>query len=374
MRYIQLCGLLFCLSCQTPSIQNPITTALQSNDPNIQTVMTNLETYELQIMLSKIQRTDTAISFEDYEFQVNDSLYFYPASTVKLPVAILSLEKLHQQDTLDMDLPFYVEGDTITSTIKKDILDIFAVSSNTTYNRLFEYLGKDYINQELVQKSITPIRISHRLSTDNAYDLETKPLIFSKNDSTLMTTSPIYNSDIVSLSLKSIKKGKGFYKNGILVNEPMDFSLKNYMPIRTQNAILKRLFFPEAFPVEARFKLSDKHYKFIKNAMAITPKEIGYDPKTYYDSYVKFFMFGDSKKAIPSHIKIYNKVGYAYGYLTDNAYIVDTKNHIEYILTATIHVNNNGIFNDDTYEYEAVGIPFLAALGREIHHQISSSQ
>jgi hypothetical protein len=67
-------------------------------------------------------------------------------------------------------------------------------------------------------------------------------------------------------------------------------------------------------------------------------------------------------------------VGYAYGYLTDNAYIIDTKNNIEYILTATIHVNANEIYNDDAYEYETLGIPFLAALGREIHHQIMSNK
>jgi hypothetical protein len=29
-------------------------------------------------------------------------------------------------------------------------------------------------------------------------------------------------------------------------------------------------------------------------------------------------------------------------------------------------VNSNQIFNDDTYEFEQVGIPFLAALGQEI--------
>ncbi|NNF19140.1 MAG: hypothetical protein HKN61_05140, partial [Flavobacteriaceae bacterium] len=40
---------------------------------------------------------------------------------------------------------------------------------------------------------------------------------------------------------------------------------------------------------------------------------------------------------------------------------------IEFLLTATILVNENGIFNDDQYEYEEIGIPFLAALGRGIY-------
>jgi len=66
-------------------------------------------------------------------------------------------------------------------------------------------------------------------------------------------------------------------------------------------------------------------------------------------------------------MKIYNKVGYAYGTLTETAYIVDEENGIDFLLSATLLVNNNGIFNDDTYEYDEIGIPFLAQLGRELY-------
>ena len=40
---------------------------------------------------------------------------------------------------------------------------------------------------------------------------------------------------------------------------------------------------------------------------------------------------------------------------------------IEFFLTATILTNKNEIFNDDQYEYDQLGIPFLAALGREMY-------
>ena len=97
------------------------------------------------------------------------------------------------------------------------------------------------------------------------------------------------------------------------------------------------------------------------------PRALGYNESEYQDSYVKFFLFGDSKKRIPEQIKIYNKVGYAYGHLTDTAYIKDEKTGLEFILTATILVNADQIFNDDKYEYEEIGIPFLAELGRTIY-------
>jgi len=100
--------------------------------------------------------------------------------------------------------------------------------------------------------------------------------------------------------------------------------------------------------------------------MKILPREAGYDPEEYYDSYVKFFLYGDTEGPMSKDIVIYNKVGYAYGYLTDCAYIIDKKKKKEYIITATIHVNKNGIFNDDHYEYDTIGLPFLAELGRQL--------
>jgi hypothetical protein len=97
------------------------------------------------------------------------------------------------------------------------------------------------------------------------------------------------------------------------------------------------------------------------------PKTAGYNSTEYYDSYGKFLMFGDSKDPIPPTIKIYNKIGQAYGTLTDCAYVVDAENKIEFMVSATILVNKNQIFNDDTYEYEEIGLPFLAELGRQLY-------
>ena len=66
-------------------------------------------------------------------------------------------------------------------------------------------------------------------------------------------------------------------------------------------------------------------------------------------------MFGDSQAPMPEGVKIFNKVGPAYGYLTDNAYIVDFEREVEFLLTASVRVNEHGIFNDEEYEYDEVG-------------------
>jgi hypothetical protein len=70
---------------------------------------------------------------------------------------------------------------------------------------------------------------------------------------------------------------------------------------------------------------------------------------------------------MPDHVRVFNKVGWAYGCLTDVSYVVDFRNNIEFMLTATIYVNADGILNDDKYEYETVGWPFMNKLGQTIY-------
>ena len=70
---------------------------------------------------------------------------------------------------------------------------------------------------------------------------------------------------------------------------------------------------------------------------------------------------------MPKNIRIFNKVGDAYGFLLDNAYIVDFDKGVEFMLSAIIYCNSDGIFNDDKYDYDAVGYPFLGNLGRAIY-------
>ena len=132
------------------------------------------------------------------------------------------------------------------------------------------------------------------------------------------------------------------------------------------------MLFPEAVPEEQRFDLTDEDYRFLYRYMSQLPRETTYPDyasdtaENYYDSYSKFFLFGDSPDEIPDNIRIFNKIGMAYGYLTDNAYVVDFENNVEFMLTAVIHVNENQIYNDNKYEYDEIGLPFFTKLGQEV--------
>lgn len=354
-------------SCKTKSEEkDPMTQVLDSPDVSIRKVLDSVDQYEIQIIYTQIDRISDSIILTDYEFQLDDTHYFYPASTVKLPIAVLALEKLNTIDTLNRNTRYYVEGDSVENTFAEDVIKILTVSDNHANNRLLEFQGQDAINRRLDDLGVGPVRISHRLGV-HSDDVTTKPLILYLNDSTTGTSISIVNSEPLPLHLDRIKKGVGYYKNDSLIMEPFDFSFKNYYPVNSQHEVLKRILFPQLFNEGERFNLSDEQRTFLLTAMHTLPKDAGYDPVEYYDGYCKFFIYGDTKEDIPDHIKIYNKVGFAYGTLTDCAYITDEKNGVEFMLTATILVNKDGIFNDDEYEYDETGIPFLAALGREFY-------
>lgn len=366
--FLALLGVAVLTGCQNEvSIRNPLQTVLLSDEPKIKGVMDSLDRYEVQIMYTHIDRIKDSIIFTDYEFQVDTDAYFYPASTVKFPIAVLALEKLNESNPIGMHNRFYVEGDTIETTFAKDVSSIFAISDNEANNRLFELLGQDGINERLKSKGVAPVRIAHRLSVSNSDTLITKPLVIYLNDSTTTITSPLVSKPLVPLHLKKLSKGIGYYAKDSLIQAPFDFGLKNYYPIKAQHGVLKRVLFPEKFKISERFNLSSEQLSFLLSAMSTLPRALGFPAEEYYDSYGKFFMFGDTKEKIPEHIKIYNKVGYAYGTLTDCSYITDLENGVEFLLTATILANNDGIFNDDRYEYDNIGIPFLAELGRQLY-------
>lgn len=66
-------------------------------------------------------------------------------------------------------------------------------------------------------------------------------------------------------------------------------------------------------------------------------------------------------------MRIFNKYGDSYGFIIDNAYIVDFENNVEFMLSAVVQSNEDGIYNDDRYEYKEVCYPFMKNLGRLIY-------
>ena len=93
-----------------------------------------------------------------------------------------------------------------------------------------------------------------------------------------------------------------------------------------------------------------------------------YDTSYYYANITKFLLAGADRTPLPLEIKIFNKAGDAYGFLLDNAYIIDTKQKVEFLVSAVIYCNEDGILNDNKYDYDTVGLPFMKNLGQLLYN------
>ena len=175
------------------------------------------------------------------------------------------------------------------------------------------------------------------------------------------------NTKVKPLDIEKLNKGVGYIdNNGNLVKKPMNFSEKNYIPLDELHKLSKVLFLPQN---EKKLKLTQDQYLFLKKSMNLSPSDIGYNRKKYPDTYSNFLVLGDRKKTIKK-IEIYNKIGFAYGYVSETAFIETPKSSI--IISIVMKVNENQIFNDNNYEYEEIAIPFFAEFGREIIDIINS--
>lgn len=355
-------SLLFSLIFTENSYAQSIRSILKNSESElINYVYKNQEKFEVQIILTELKKRKNGFTIHKKKFNVDKKNYFYPASSIKLPIALLTIEKINENPNLNINSEFLIEGDSIITTFKKEITDLFIISSNESYNRLFEFLGQDYINKKLKQKGFKDFSISHRLSTDKSDNLKTKEINFYRNGEINQIQKSINNKPLTKLNLKNLNKGVGFTLDNDLQNKSMDFSRKNYFSIEELNNILICLFFPE-ISKNKKFNLSKSQNLLIQKLMSSTPLDMGFDKNIYPNNYNKFFIYGDKDGMINDNI--YNKVGNAYGYSIDNAYIYNKSSNRHFVLTACIYTNSNNILNDNKYEYDEIGIPFLAKIGR----------
>ncbi|WDF80477.1 serine hydrolase [Mucilaginibacter sp. KACC 22773] len=375
--------------------QQPDTTflknLLQSHPELFQGILNHPTHNEVQILYTQIDRDKNNIPhFKSFSYRLNPKRYFYPASTVKLPTCIFALEKINElkikaftkSSAMITDSAFAgqtkVKTDTSSTnglpSIENYIKKILLVSDNDAYNRLYEFVGREEINQKLKKYQLNNTRIIGRLAINDTGEgtKHTNPIDFYNGDKLVYQKPALYDSSDYPMQLDNMLQGKGYLdKNDKLIMQPFDFSQKNVYTIADQQMVLKRLLFPETFDKAQRFNLTPADYRLIYKYMSMFPTESTkptYNRPQNYPVMSKLLFYGaDSTAAPDANIRIFNKYGDSYGYNIDNAYIVDFKNNVEFLLTAVVQSNEDGIYNDNKYEYATVCLPFLKNLGQVIY-------
>lgn len=315
--------------------------------------------------------------------------YFYPASTVKLLGAVAALERMRELQrkaapglTLDTPLAFYGsrrsgamltnDADNIADgklTLRHLVRESLIVSDNESFNRLFEFAGHDRLNERMWRAGLTSTRISHRLSIKMSIleNRRTPTIELRMPEGVVRLAEETGKLELANVDdREGVLIGKGRMEGADLVPGPMSFIAKNRVTLRDLQVGLARVVRPE-LPFEGEpFDLGDEERALLLEALSQYPAESQnprWERAKYPDDYVKFFLPGVMRVIPKEHVKIYNKVGLAYGFVIDTAYIVDTRTQKGFFLAATLYANSDGVLDDNTYDYDSLAFPWMADLG-----------
>ncbi|MCB1008943.1 MAG: serine hydrolase [Acidobacteria bacterium] len=315
--------------------------------------------------------------------------YSYPASSVKLFAAIAALERLEtlraetgldltldtplvyhplfEGETLEADDPTHLAGGKIT--LRHEIRKLFLVSDNESFNKLYELVGPDGLAASLARAGLGDVRIVHRLSEARTPEENLRsPRIELVGDAfRYEIPERVAAAQPPPLPIPRLEVGTAYLAGDETIAGPMDFSAKNRFPIADLQRGLCKLARPDVdCGPGGSFELTDAHRAFLLETMSELPAQSTdpvFDATEYPDAWGKHLLPGLERVVPRARFRIHNKTGGAYGFSTENSWVVDTATGRSFFLAATIYTNRDGVLNDDRYEYDTEAYPFLERLG-----------
>ena len=191
--------------CDTPyEWDGSLERLLESRPGQFGTVLEDPGRYRVQILYTQIDRdADNRPLFRSFEYRVDPGEYFYPASTVKLPTAVLALEKLNRLGIggLDRDTEMLVGDQSSGKSVGRYVREVLLVSDNQAFNRLYEFVGQEPLNRSLRKKGFDGTRIMHRLEIalsveDNRH---TGPVRFVDGDDVVYSEEAAYSLSLIHI-------------------------------------------------------------------------------------------------------------------------------------------------------------------------------
>ena len=364
------------------------------SNPSFKKVISEPQKYKLQIIFSQVIKDSSGKkSFINQSFNFNDSLYFYPASLVKLPSSIFALELINELKNNGIDKNTRLIIDSSFSCQKKLIWDnstndslasiasfiekALVVSDNDAYNRLYEFVGPKYFSQRFNEFGMSKSVIRHRFaSCDQQENRSTNKISFlSKTGDTLFSKEQDYFKGVYLKPMKNmfVESFPYYSRSKRPKKTSKDFSLRNSMSLTDIHSLLMELIYPES--QKFNFLIDDDDRKFLISNLSNNPNEsnlrsIRTNP-LYHDNMTNYLMMGTDSSQTKKDFSITNIVGLAYGFATDVAYIHNQNKSIEFFLSATIYTNYG---NKIGYDYPRISLPFLKNLGLIIYDAQTDSE
>lgn len=391
---VRMLAALFALAsvCVPQDPPRDLTAMLAHGSERMKAVAAHATEHRLQILLAEpVTQSDGSIALRRSRYG-DPKRYFYPASTVKLCAVVAALLELnarnareHTQYGLDTSLsieprfpgdqridkdPSNLDGGTLT--LGHCIRRICLVSDNECFNHLYEFVGPQRLHEVLWDAGYPSVRIHHRLSEANPTPRQeqSRPVVLRQGEQSAQVAHADRSLKLTNDLWTELALGEAVMRAGKRIDEPMSCVTKNAILLQDLQDMLIEVVHPE---IDTRTKgfpgLTTEQREFLKHALSQLPRQSSnpiYDPKKYPDDYVKFFLPGVTKVVPLEHVRIYSKIGCAYGCTIENSWIEDVRTGKGFALAAVIYTNPDGVMNDDAYGYEQIAYPFLADLGEVI--------
>jgi hypothetical protein len=310
---------------------------LKGKDKLVDLVLDNQEKYHLQINFTRIDDSNNKSVLHDYSIN-KDKHYFHPASLIKLPLAIMSLELISKfEDEYGIDLNSYLQSETCScdyntdkyvnnkSNPNLDILfrEMLIMSNNDAYNFFFNLTGPTYFNDRMKEIFAENIILRNRFYTGCTFQgaKEHGGLYFQKNNSTYK-----YKIGCIKDTLTSNNQT-------IYLNTP-NSKTTNVVSLYSIHKLMIELFYPKSFNPSFNLLMSNKHLDFLKNTLSSYPNSIP-EYKNIPNHYHKYLMpatfLNNTNK-----VKVYSKNGNAGGYISDVMFLDDEDNRVKYFLSVSL--------------------------------------
>lgn len=364
--------------------------ALLRHDPvRCGAVLAAAREHRLQILLAEpVQRADGRLELVRSRFG-DPRQYFYPASSIKLCGAVAALLELNGLNArlgtshgfasaltieprfpgdvrIDAD-PTDVDGGRLT--IGHALRKLCLVSDNAAYNHCVELLGQRGLNEAMWAGGFTSVRLWHRLSESRtaAENAVTRPISLQLGAVTTALPGRDAGLALDNGAFTDLAVGTGYLQGGKLVEQPMSFAEKNAITLADLQNLLVEVVRPEIDTGTRGFPgLTLGQRSFLVQALGEFPRESRnprYDAAKVPDHHCKFVLRGVQAAAPTAAVRIYDKIGRAYGFSIENAYVEDARTGRGFFLAIVLYTNPDGVLNDDRYAYEELADPFLDAVG-----------
>ncbi len=368
--------------------------ALLRADERCAAIVSSAREHRLQVLVSvPTVGDDGAVRLQRSHFG-DQGRYFYPASSIKLCGAVALLQRLNAYNrehgtSVGLDSALVIEprfdGDRRIAadetnvdegvlTVRHALRKLLIVSDNQAYNHCVDLCGPDDLNRQMWAAGLTSVRLWHRLS-------EARTLRENRQTRTVRVGDAVFAAreapiDLDNAAFADRRLGVGYLSGGRRIDGPMSFDEKNAISLVDLQDLMVEVVRPEIETGKRGFcDLGVAQRAFLVETMGELPREsTNPDYGALEDHHCKFFWRGACGVVPEEHLRIYNKVGRAYGFSVENAYVEDRRTGRGFFLSVVVYTNPDGVLNDDRYGYEELADPFMDAVGEVVTRAVLGAE